>query len=304
MRITLLHNPGAGEGQDRGEKLIRKIRKAGYEVAAHSGHEVDYEAALADPGDLVVVAGGDGTVGRAARALVGRGAPIAVLPSGTANNLAKSLGIVGLEDDLIAGWKRDVRVRVDVGEVEGPWGRKLFLEGVGAGLLPALMRYAAQHQEKAEQIEEGQGLGGFAEVLEEMTAASAPSPWRLVLDGEPVEGDFLLWEALNLRYIGPNLVLAPHADPGDGLLDVALVRAEEREALQSLLAQRARGGAPAGALTVRQARVVEVRAMGAQIHIDDRLYPEAPPEPGDAPGSVHTLRIGLLPGAVEFLLPR
>ena len=50
--------------------------------------------------------GGDGTVGRVTRRMVGRGVPITVLPSGTANNIARSLGLIERPfEELIRGWE-------------------------------------------------------------------------------------------------------------------------------------------------------------------------------------------------------
>ena len=54
--------------------------------------------------DLVVAAGGDGTVATAARVLAGRKIPLAILPLGTANNIARSLNSDGPLDTLVASW--------------------------------------------------------------------------------------------------------------------------------------------------------------------------------------------------------
>ena len=65
MRITLVHNPDAGDrGRDEETRLARLISNAGHTIAARSRGD---DPALDAPADLVVVAGGDGTVGRVAR---------------------------------------------------------------------------------------------------------------------------------------------------------------------------------------------------------------------------------------------
>ena len=86
--------------------------------------------------DALVVAGGDGTVSQAAGALVGGHVPMAILPLGTANNIAVSLGLDRPLPELIAGWPAARRRALDVGMARGDWGERLFLEAVGTGLIP------------------------------------------------------------------------------------------------------------------------------------------------------------------------
>jgi len=52
------------------------------------------------------------------------------------------------------------------------------------------------------------------------------------LDGKEMSGDYVLLEAMNVRYVGPNLDLVPRADINDGLLDVVLVGSGERGKLK------------------------------------------------------------------------
>ena len=69
MRVTLIHNPVAGcEEQPTADELKSLIRAAGHEVVYKSCKDLDWTRALDDPGDLVAVAGGDGTAGIAVKA--------------------------------------------------------------------------------------------------------------------------------------------------------------------------------------------------------------------------------------------
>jgi diacylglycerol kinase (ATP) len=95
---------------------------------------------LAKPCDLIAVAGGDGTVGKVARCVIGSRTPIAVLPMGTANNVANGLGVAGRPlEELIEGWKSARCVNFDVGLAKGPWGSQHFIEGFGIGLFAETM---------------------------------------------------------------------------------------------------------------------------------------------------------------------
>src|SRR5262245_31057092 len=92
MRVTLIHNPGAGDDKQPSKgQLEALIREAGHDVRYQSVREQGWSKVLKKAADLIAVAGGDGTVGKVARRLIGRGIPIAVLPVGTANNISRTL---------------------------------------------------------------------------------------------------------------------------------------------------------------------------------------------------------------------
>src|SRR5687767_10564763 len=115
MRVTVIHNPGAGDGETSAKELLAALREHGYQPQYHSSKGGDLGTALADPGELVVVAGGDGTVGDVAKRLAGRAIPVAVLPAGTANNIATTLGSEGPLRDQVARWAAARRRPFDVG---------------------------------------------------------------------------------------------------------------------------------------------------------------------------------------------
>ena len=85
--------------------------------------------------ELIVAAGGDGTVAAVAREMPGRELALAVLPLGTANNIALSLGCDGPLDALIEHWTQARVIHADLGVARGPWGERRFVEGVGGGLV-------------------------------------------------------------------------------------------------------------------------------------------------------------------------
>lgn len=92
------------------------------------------EEAVAGPAEIVVAAGGDGTITAVAGRVVGTSKMLAILPLGTVNALARDLGIPPKLEDAVAGM-RDWRPRhIDVGQVNG----RMFLHKVVAGFIPAL----------------------------------------------------------------------------------------------------------------------------------------------------------------------
>src|SRR5262245_43476299 len=83
VKVTLIHNPGAGNGQDV-KALVGLIEAAGHDLRFQSSKK-DWKKLLKEPTDLVVAAGGDGTVGRVALEAAKRKLPFAAIPIGTAN---------------------------------------------------------------------------------------------------------------------------------------------------------------------------------------------------------------------------
>jgi diacylglycerol kinase family enzyme len=76
------------------------LREAGYS-ADYCSTKDDYKSALGKSTDLIVVAGGDGSLARVVRDLRHRTTPIAIWPLGMANNIARSLGIQGNPDEVL-----------------------------------------------------------------------------------------------------------------------------------------------------------------------------------------------------------
>jgi len=268
MKICLLYSQGAGDGAPLRE-LRRKIEDAGHTIARVARTDTDLQAALDDAVDLVVAAGGDGTVGRAARALAGRKVDLAVLPLGTANNVARSLGIPDTLDEAIAGWTGARRQTIDLGIAQGGWGERHFIEGAGIGLIPAgilALRDVLHEDDGNPEGRLGRARRGFRDVAADL----ASRPCTVTADAERIEGDFLAIEVLNVPAVGPNLVFSPDADPSDGLLTVVIAEQRHRQVLAEYLKRKAAGESAALALPVRQARTIEI-VGGGQVHVDDDL---------------------------------
>jgi diacylglycerol kinase family enzyme len=300
VRITLVHNPGAGAGSERDEDdLTRLIEEAGHELHLVSAKDEGWKQALAMPADLVAVAGGDGTVARVAKAMAGRATPVAPLPAGTANNISRTLGLVGRPwEELVRGWPEARRVKLDLGLARGPWGERLFIEGVGAGLFACLLsdedpeRKLAQH--KAPEARVAHAL----DMLMRRAISCAPLELRGTLDGEPVSGRCLLAEVLNIPYVGPNLFLAPDSQPGDGHFDVVIVTEAERDRLVNYLKSWQGNRERLAVLPTRTGKHLRVEWTGFELHIDDVLWPAE----GDRPATDGVLDLRVA-GTVEFLAP-
>jgi diacylglycerol kinase (ATP) len=284
VRVTLVYNPGAGDEQYSAKRILKELAEAGYDANRPSTRKDGIEKALADPGDLVVVAGGDGSIKQVALAIAGRGIPMAILPIGTANNIAKSLGALGSVSELIAGWRQAERRRLAVGTVATPWGSMRFVESVGVGVFTELVTRGHSEVNESTSGLTGHAIDRALLLLRRIVIERVPRFRQLELDGSDLSGDYLLVEVMNMPLVGPNIPLAPRADYGDEQLEVVTVGERERELLAEYVKARLSGGAAPPKLTPRRATRVAMRASPGELHVDDEVWhPERPTGEG-APG--------------------
>jgi diacylglycerol kinase (ATP) len=295
VRVTLFHNPSAGDAPLTADQLTSILSDAGYQVHYQSTKD-DLSAALEDVGELAIVAGGDGTVAKVARALADTDTPLAVLPVGTANNIGKALGVFGDVRDLVGSWKDAPRRAIDIGVASGPFGEERFLESVGSGVFAELVRRGRTEVDETAAIvhrETDRALQLMASILRE----AAAEDWELELDDHDLSGSYVAVEAMNIPFVGPNIPLAGDAEMDDGELDLVLLRDEDRERLLEYVVGRVESAsALMPSLDVRRGRRIRmVPPDGWQLRIDDELIEL------DAAADVRAVDILLRPGVVQVV---
>jgi diacylglycerol kinase family enzyme len=174
MRALLVHNPKAGSGRPSGDELLAALDAAGFSTTYCSIKNGDLEAALAQPADIVIVAGGDGSVAKIARSLNDRKTLVAILPFGTANNIARCLGIAGEAGVLINALRGAAVERLDIGLAVGPWGSRRFVEAVGWGAFAKAVDREDPGLSKQARIERGRAA--FAKTIADFQARRFASP--------------------------------------------------------------------------------------------------------------------------------
>src|SRR5687767_6235067 len=239
MKVAkVLHNPSAGDGENSDKELMDAIEAEGYKCSYLTTKEKgwekkDWERIESKDVDFIVVAGGDGTVRKLAselldRKVIDRRLPIALLPMGTANNIAKTLGIKGNPMDIIKSWKDHEIKKYDVGRIDGIKKHKFFIESFGYGVFPRLMKEMNKIDKSAFDNPD-QKIKAALQLLYDIVVRYKTKLCKLNIDGEDYTGRFLLVEIMNTSSIGPNLHLAPFADPGDGTFDVVLITENQRQ---------------------------------------------------------------------------
>jgi YegS/Rv2252/BmrU family lipid kinase len=220
-RLLVVTNAAAGSTDDDRVAAAISVLEAAADVRVEQ---------CAEPGDLdrvlderdgrtVVLVGGDGSVHTAVATLRRRGEltpdqPLGLVPLGTGNDLARTLGIpldpADAAQALLDGGPRPLDLLVD--DDDGVVVNVVHL-GVGA-----------EAAEKATGLKDR--LGKAAYPVGSVLAAAGPTGWdlRVEVDGEVVEvdGQALMVAVANGRTIGGGAEIAPDAAPDDGLLDVVV----------------------------------------------------------------------------------
>ncbi|HEX2827752.1 MAG TPA: diacylglycerol kinase family protein [Burkholderiales bacterium] len=303
VRITLIHNPGAGDDdQPGGEELSALMRRHGHSVRYQSGKDKTWTAVLDEPADLFVVAGGDGTVGRVAKKVIGRDLRLAPLPLGTANNISKTLGVTELTlDEIVDGWAHAKVLSFDAGVATGPWGSRYFMEAFGVGLFARTLPVADRSKTLRQLNDADEKVRTAVKMLRDRLHDCPHHRLDLKLDGQHLSGDYVLFEAMNMEFVGPNLYLAPDMDPDDGMLDVVLVTAAERDALEEPLDNWKEGEDHVPDLPRIRASNVELEWTGYPVHIDDEAWPPEGEKVEAAPKT--EIELNVEHDAVKFVAP-
>jgi diacylglycerol kinase (ATP) len=271
MRALLVHNPTAGtKGHDKGS-IIDALHLAGIKVDYVSTKDDDLKRALKHACDFVVAAGGDGTIGYVFTHLADRSIPIGILPLGSANNVARSLGIAGTPAELAEQWRAGHVHSFHLVEVTfGNDKRELCTEGFGVGLIAGLIKRRAKGRKAdgADDIRRGRlaltALVSDADLLD----------LEVNIDGRPWKNDLISVDVLNIPFTGPALPLAHNADPGDTLLDVIGFKSDKRAELIEWIKSPQEDAPPVSA---RRGEQIEIRWRDADSRLDDEV---AKGEPG------------------------
>ncbi|HEY0668187.1 MAG TPA: diacylglycerol kinase family protein [Sphingobacteriaceae bacterium] len=271
-QVKLLHNPTAGDEEHSKEELISLIQSKGYECNYSSTKEKGWDE-LKDGTDFIIIAGGDGTVRKMVKKLVYRKLidkqyPIALLPMGTANNIAATLGFIDQPENIIKSWNNNNLKRIDIGKVSGI-DETFFLEGFGFGVFPRLMKEMKERDIEATTPEKE--LETALKILTEIIDSYKAKSCTLEIDGINHSGNFLMVEILNIRSIGPNLALAPMADPGDGLFEIVLIKEEQKEEFKQYIINKLNGIEESFIFSVINARNITINWDGKFAHADDEL---------------------------------
>ena len=211
LRMAVPHLAQASKSLE----LIQTDSPAEFEIACQTA---------ATHADILFIAGGDGTVHSSVRALsaVPAPPPMAIIPSGTCNDFARTLNIP-LELDLAAEELINGEIReIDTGKINGG----SFLNFAGIGLITDASSNIDPH------LKERYGkLSYFMSALQSMRQAT-PFPVYLKIDGTSYAEEGVLVLVMNGKSIGTHSFPLATIDPTDGLLDLFIIQTSSLAALR------------------------------------------------------------------------
>ncbi len=291
----LIVNPGSGTDSSRGkllEEATRCLQELGMkiDVAIAKPHEKAKpiaRRAVKEGYPLIIAMGGDDTIEAVIRGMANSKARLGIIPTGTANDLAKSLGIptdLAAACELIAS--NHVR-KLDLGQVRVGRRKKLtFFEvvtiGIGAAVYPDALRASKGH------------LANIKGALQTVLNHQADPEVKVKMNGDSnVTLKTMLVIVSNVPLIGPNMLIDPHASMEDGLLDISLYPGFSKAELLSYSTQVMNGGvAEDGKIQRYRANKLKIKSSPKQEVMADGVMLGR--------GKV---KIKVLPGALRVIAP-
>jgi lipid kinase YegS len=268
----------------RGEGHLVEVR-----VTWEQGQAAHFAQEAAESGfDVVVAGGGDGTTSEVASGLIAAGEGIqtalGILPLGTGNDLARTLGLP-VEDAAAAlhlAANGNLR-RIDVGTVNG----RPFVNVASGGFGAEVTARTPPELKKA--------LGGAAYSLTGLLTAGdiRPNTCRVVAEGQSIELSIATLAVGNGRHAGGGFQVAPQAVLDDGLLDLVIVPAVALGELPALVTELFK-------VTDEENRhVLYWQVPACQLHFTDDFLMNLDGEPlSDRDFSIRTL-----PGRLPVVVP-
>ncbi|MBV8199093.1 MAG: diacylglycerol kinase family lipid kinase [Acidobacteria bacterium] len=288
--VRFLLNPAAGRWGAAARldrlRVLASAAGAGL-VVSKSGADIAVQArrAVEDGVARLVVAGGDGTMHQAAQGLAGSACALGVVPLGTGNDLAGTLGIPhGLEAAAARALAGEVR-QLDLVRVE----RTFCIGYAGVGFDSEVTRFAN------EEVKRLRGPLVYVYAVLHTLATFKPPVLRVVHDAGVFEGPAMFAVVANLPRFGGGMRIAPAALPDDGWLDLVIVRALSRLRLLAVFPQVYRG------THVNRPEIQIVRTKRAEITLDREmtLYGGGEPVATHAAGRPYSIEV--VPGALRVV---
>lgn len=294
-KVTLISNPKTGRYAARRLRPIPELAsqmesfgiKVDLQLTQGPGDATAIAARAARNGSAdIVVAGGDGTINEALQGLAGTSARLAIIPRGTANVLARELGLP-LDNQQAAaiaaqGKARRIYLGLAINETTGE--SRHFVLMAGIGLDASVVRRVQPSLKK--RI----GKGAFWISGLSHLANWDPRPFNLELEGQEYSATFAaIGKAA--RY-GGDLAITPGARLDQPEFEICIIQTTGRLRYLRLLSQAMRNGMPRDTNEVRFVKTACVRAYGeAPVQVDGELIGHLP------------MRFEIAPHSLEIIVP-
>jgi diacylglycerol kinase (ATP) len=286
-RSLLLINPHARLGAAAQEPVKQRLRELGFDLVEEPIEDPqklpDLIRRYGDRVDSVIIGSGDGTVNAAIAGLLDTRLPLGVIPLGTANNLARTLGIPPsplAACDVIAG--NQVR-SIDLGWVNGNY----FLNVAGLGLSTKI------NQSVAKQFKRRWGVIAYGVTAFKLMLKQRRFRAEIRCNGEVIQVKTYQITVCNGRFYGSGLTVAVDADIDDHRLDLCSLEVDHWWQALCLIPSVFRGEyATEQGMRLLQGREIEIFTRKARsIDTDGEITTQTPA----------TFRV--IPGAIAVYVP-
>lgn len=294
-KATLIANPKTGRYASRRlrpvEELASRLESLGVKVdvkqTAGPGEAAAIAARAARNGTSdVIVAGGDGTINEAIQGLAGTGARLAIIPRGTANVLARELGLP-LDDERaieVAARGKSRKIYLGLAIDEKTDKTRYFVLMAGIGLDASVVRRVQPSLKK--RI----GKGAFWVSGLSHLATWNPRPFTLEIEGQTYPATFA--SIGNGAKYGGDLAITPGARLDQREFEICIIKTASRLRYLHLLSYAMRNGMPRDTPEVKFVNAVSVKARGdAQVQVDGELIGQLP------------MRFEIAPHSLEVIVP-
>jgi len=211
--VLFVVNPNAGKRDTR--KLLRQLAlirsQADVRISEYAGHCLEIVRQEIDHYQVFVAVGGDGTVNEAATALAGSGKVLAVFPTGSGNGFAREFGFRKNLSALLSTIRNGKLVAADILLLN----EKVCVNMSGVGFDSAVAHHFADLVHR----------GFWNYVISTLKTFWSFRPFEAAIQyGETkTEGRFFMITAANTRQFGNQALIAPSANPSDGVFELVLV---------------------------------------------------------------------------------
>jgi len=234
--LIFIVNPVAGKGRSlKNFALIEaylKQNNIAFKYLETKYHKHATELVKSTPQDAVVIGvGGDGTIREVADGVYGSSRTIGIIPSGTGNDFAKSLGI---SEDPIEAIKQIIPLKkhtIDLGYLSD----SIFLNVAGMGFDADVLR----HSSKMRRFFRGFWVYYMSIFLALLTYKFKKV--KIVTPERVIERDVLMLAMGNGRFFGGGMIVCPRAVPDDGLMDVLVIKKIPRLRILAILPKFIKG---------------------------------------------------------------
>ncbi len=287
VRALLIVNPGSRQGATAAlDDGLERLRGAGFSVEYYLSHSPEESRRAVherrDQLDLVIVGGGDGTISSMAQTLYECQLPLAILPLGTANDLARSLGLPSELEGAFDAIAVNRRRRIDLGVVNDHYFFNVANLGLGVQVT----------EELTDEVKKQWGVFSYLKAFFAAMARVRQFRVRLRVDGKRQKLRSIQLAVGNGRYYGGGNVIRDCAQIDDGLLSLYSVRPLGVWELLTLapLLREGQYDLDHRVVTARgQQMEIETRPSGMAVHADGERVTVTP------------ARFKIIPGALEVV---